>query len=96
MSRLKSFPKKKKKLEINHGQLLRYKNHLLTKYIKSKDVTLKNEAQINYKQYRNLLSTLMKESEKSYYTNYFQSNLNDLKSTWKGIKNLIYLKELPK
>ena len=38
------------------------KNHLLTKYIKLKDVTLKNEAQIKYKQYRNLLSTLMKES----------------------------------
>ena len=37
----------------------------------------------------------MKESEKSYCTNYFQSNLNDLKSTWKGIKNLISLKELP-
>ena len=37
------------------------KNHLLTKYIKLKDVTLKNEAQIKYKQYRNLLSTLMKE-----------------------------------
>ena len=71
------------------------KNHLLTKYIKLKDVTLKNEAQIKYKQYRNLLSTLMKESKKSYFTNYFQNNLNDLKSTWKGIKNLISLKELP-
>ena len=42
------------------------KNHLLTKYVKLKDVTLKNEAQIEYKQYRNLLSTLMKESKKSY------------------------------
>ena len=70
------------------------KNHLLTKYIKLKDVTLKNEAQIKYKQYRNLLSTLMKESKKSYFTNYFQNNLNHLKSTWKGIKNLISLKEL--
>ena len=65
------------------------KNHLLTKYIKLKDVTLKNEAQIKYKQYRNLLSTLMKESKKSYFTNYFQNNLNDLKSAWKGVKNLI-------
>ena len=37
----------------------------------------------------------MKESKKSYFTNYFQNNLNDLKSTWKGIKNLISLKELP-
>ena len=37
----------------------------------------------------------MKESKKSCFTNYFQNNLNDLKSTWKGIKNLISLKELP-
>ena len=68
------------------------KNHLLTKYIKLKDVTLKNEAQIKYKQYRNLLSTLMKESKQSYFTSYFQSNLNDLKITWKEIKkfNLIF------
>ena len=71
------------------------KNHLLAKYIKLKDVTLKNEAQIKYKQYRNLLSTLMKETEKSCFINYSQNNLNDLKSTWKGIKNLMSLKELP-
>ena len=57
------------------------KNHLLTKYIKLKDVTFKNEAQIKYKQYRYLLSTLMKERQESYFTNYFQNNLNDLKST---------------
>ena len=49
--------------------------------MKIKDVTLKNEAQIKYKQYRNLLSTLMKESKKSYFTNYFQNNLNELEST---------------
>ena len=37
----------------------------------------------------------MKESKKSYFTNYFQKNLNELKSTWKRPKNLIPLKELP-
>ena len=37
----------------------------------------------------------MIESTKSYFTNYFQNNPNDLKSIWKGIKNLISLKELP-
>ena len=68
-------------------------NHLTTTYIKLKDNTLKNEAQIKYKQCRNLLFTLMKGSKKSYFTNYLQNNLNDLKSTWKGIKNLIFLKE---
>ena len=61
--------------------------YILTKYIKLKDVTLKNEPQIKCKQFRNLLSTLMKKSKKSYFTNYFQNNLNDLKGTWKDIKN---------
>ena len=69
------------------------KNKLLTKYIKVKGVTLKNEAQIKYKQCRNLLVTQMKEDNTSYFTNYFQNNLNDLKLTWKGIKKLISLKE---
>ena len=54
-------------------KLISIKNHLLTKYIKLKDVTLKNEAQIKYKQYRNLLPTLIKESKKSYFINYFQT-----------------------
>ena len=56
---------------------------------------MKNEAQIKYKQSRNLLSTLLRESERSYFTKYFQNNLNDLKSTWKGIKTLIFLEKLP-
>ena len=70
------------------------KIHSLTKYIKVINVTLKTVAQIKYKQYRNLFSTLMKEIKRTYVTNYFQNNLNDLKSTWKGIKKLISLKEL--
>ena len=68
------------------------KNHSLTKYIK--DVTLKTKAEIKYKQYRNVLFTLMKESKIPCFSNYFQNNLNDLKNTWKGIKRLISLKEL--
>ena len=50
------------------------KSHLLTKYMKLKEVTLKTEAQIKYKQYKNLLSILMKESKRSYFTNYFKTN----------------------
>ena len=69
------------------------KNHLLTKCIKLKDVALKNEAQIKYKQCRNLLLALIKEIKRFCFTNYFQNNLNDLKTTWKGIKKLISLKK---
>ena len=36
----------------------------------------------------------MKEIKRSYFTNCFQNNLNDLKRTWKGIKKLISLSVL--
>ena len=62
------------------------KSHLLIKYIK--------RCQIRYRYYRNLLSTLMKGSRRSNCTNYLQNNLNNLKSTWKGVKNLISLKKI--
>ena len=47
---------------------------------------------IKYKQYRNLISTLLKRSKRLYFTKFFNDNLNNLKNTWKGIKNLISLK----
>ena len=37
----------------------------------------------------------MKGSKRSYFRHYFQNNINDLKSTLKGRKYLISLKELP-
>ena len=70
------------------------KSHLLIKYIKSKDFTLTNKTQIRYRYYRNLLSTLMKGRRISYCTDSLQNNLNNLKSTWKGVKNLISLKKI--
>ena len=68
------------------------KNSLFVKFIKSNDVNQKNEMHIKYKQYRNLLSTLLKRSKQSYFTTFFNGNLNNLKSTWKGTKNLSSLK----
>ena len=65
---LKTFPNKKLKfrnktwITLSLKKSISIKNHLLTKYIKLIDVTLKNEVQIKYKQYRNLLPTLMKEN----------------------------------
>ena len=39
-----------------------------------------------------LLSTLLRRSRQSYFTNYFQANINDFKNTWKDIKKLMSLK----
>ena len=59
----------------------------------TKRSNFKTEAQIIYKQYRNLLSNLMKESKRSYFTNYFHNNLNDLKSI-KKLNSLIELSNI--
>ena len=54
------------------------KNKLLLKIIKLKDADIKNKAHFKYKQYKNRLSTLLKRSKQSYFTNYFSTNINDL------------------
>ena len=58
-------------LALGQQKSISIKNHLLTKYIKLKNVTLKNKTQIKYKQYRNLLSTLMRENKRSLKISYF-------------------------
>ena len=47
-----------------------------------------------YKSYRNLLSTLMKQSKEVYCTNNFESNWNNIKNAWKGIKTIISIKNI--
>ena len=67
------------------------KNKLLKNFISRKDPILKEEFHTNYKKYRNLLSTLMKESKQACYNKYFERNWN-IKNTWKGINSLVSLK----
>ena len=45
------------------------KNKLLKKFISKKDLLIKVVFHEQYKTYRNLLSTLMKQSKQMYYTN---------------------------
>ena len=39
-----------------------------------------------------MLSTLMKNSKRNYFIKFFENNLKNLKSTWKGIKSIISIK----
>ena len=68
------------------------KNKLLVNFIYKKDPILKEGCHSNYKGYRNLLSTRMKESKQAYYDKCFERNLNNIRNTWKVIKALISLK----
>ena len=68
------------------------KNTSLKSFINKKEPIIKEEYHTNYKKYRKLLSTLMKKSKQAYYNKYFETNFNNILSTWKGIKYLISLK----
>ena len=59
-----------------------------------KDPQIKAVFHEQYKTYRNLLSTLMKQSKQIYYTKYFENNWNNIKNTWKGIKTIISIKNI--
>ena len=91
---LKKLNKKQRKFQqkpwITKGiqNAIEQKNRLLKKYIKSGDCN-KNIFHQEYKTYRNSLSTLLKQSKKSYYNNYFRNNINNIKNTWKGMKSII-------
>ena len=70
------------------------KNKFLTNFIKKKDPAKKAELHLQYKNHRNLLSTLLKKSKENYYKKCFESNWNNAKIIWKGIKSLITLKDI--
>ena len=53
---------------------------------------LKGKFHITTKKYRNLLSILMNKINLAYDNKYFETNWNNTKKTWKGIKPLISLK----
>ena len=66
----------------------------MKKFINKKDPQIKAECHEKYKKYRNLLSTLLKKSKQIYYTKYFESNWNNIRNTWKGIKTIISIKNI--
>ena len=63
---------------------------------KNFEVQKQNPEQISSQQlrnYRNLLSTLLKRAEEKYFTNFFNENIKDIKKAWKGIKTLVSMKQ---
>ena len=71
------------------------KNHLLKKFINCNDSQTKEQLHTRYKEYRNLLSSLLKRSKTNYYNHYFDINWNKIKNTWKGIKAILSIKPKP-
>ena len=70
------------------------KNLTFKKYSNKKDSHIKEELHQKYKNYRNIIATLMKKSKQNYFKKYFESKMKNLKNTWKGIKSIISLKKV--
>ena len=68
------------------------KNNLLKKFITTKDPQVKERYHKKYKNYRNMLSTILKQSKTNYYNHCFETNWNSIKNTWKGLKSILNIK----
>ena len=66
------------------------KNKRFDKIIKSTNPIIKEKLHNDYKSYRNMISTLLKQSKNNYYK-YFKDNINNMKNTWEGIRSIISL-----
>ena len=69
------------------------KNKLFDKFIESTNPIIKEKLHNDYKIYRNMISTLLKQSKKKYYDKYFKDNINNMKNTWEGIRSIISLQK---
>ena len=41
-----------------------------------------------------MLSTTLKQSKTNYYNHYFETNWNNIKNTWKGLKSILNMKNI--
>ena len=68
------------------------KNKVFKKYVKCKNEERKVELNNNYKNLKNEITNLTRQSKKTYYEKYFTDNKHNLKKVWQGIKNIINIK----
>ena len=71
---------------------IKRREKLYKKYIKAKDQESKNTYHSQYKELRNLIVNISRQSKKNHFQTLFSQNVNNLKSTWKGIRQIINIK----
>ena len=91
---LKKLSKKEAKFQskpwISQGiqKSIKTKNKLFNCYLRNKSQSNHSK----YKMYRNKLKHILNVSKKIYYNEYFSYHVNNVKATWRGIKQLISFK----
>ena len=89
----KEYKRRLKPWITNHiTNMIREKNKLLTKMVKCKDLNQKAILNAEFKQMKNEITSLTKNSKKDYYDKYFTKHKDNLGKTWQGIKEIINIK----
>ena len=68
------------------------KNKLFKKYVKIKNADQKQRILHEYKFAKNEITSMTREAKKAYYRNYFSKHKKNLQKVWKGIKEIINIK----
>jgi len=71
---------------------IKEKNKILQKYIKCNVQNRKTQLYNNFKNIKNEITNMTRNSKKIYYQKYFSDNKNNLQKVWKGIKEIINIK----
>ena len=71
---------------------IKIKNKLYKSFCKENDPHKKENYEKQFKTYRNLLSTLLRETKAPYYKQYFSDNKKNMKLVWQTIKGIINIK----
>ena len=71
---------------------MRRRDKMYRKYLKAKNDQLKQEYHQKYKELRNQVVSLCRESKKNHFRKFFTENANNAKNTWQGIKSIINIR----
>ena len=68
------------------------RDHRYKKFLKEKDPILKEIFHNEYKERRNYVVNLSRQSKTNYFKRYFEDNLKNSKKIWKGISEIVNMK----
>ena len=71
------------------------KKFILKKFINCNNSQTKEHLHTRYKDYRNLLSTILKRSKTNYCNHYFDINRNNIKNTWMDVQSILSINSNP-
>ena len=71
---------------------IKIRDKLLRSYIKANEGKHKEQLHKEYKKCRNKIVSMIRNSKKMHFQNYFAENAKDIKKTWNGIKNIINIR----